>query len=195
MHVFLKARLAVLAMPKTGSTALDEVLAPLADLTFQGDPRVKHMPMRRFDRFIRPYLAQLDEMRFESCCLVREPVSWLGSWFRYRQRPLLDGHPNSTKHMDFNQFVEAYLAEPQPPYAHVGYPHKFVEGRFGRTDHLFRYDNWGAYIRFLSDRLNADFAPPQRNISPNAELDLHPSILAALKTRLPEMFALYDAAK
>ena len=55
MLVSIKHHLAYLAVPKTGSTAIEQALAPLCDLRFMR-PHAKHLDMRTFERFVLPYL-------------------------------------------------------------------------------------------------------------------------------------------
>jgi hypothetical protein len=50
MLVFWKARLVFLAVPKTGSTALEAAFLPWADASFLNPPRLKHMTVRRYRR-------------------------------------------------------------------------------------------------------------------------------------------------
>ena len=56
MLVSTSHRLAYLALPKTGTSSLEEALAPLCDIRYVGAPRVKHMTLRTFERFVAPYL-------------------------------------------------------------------------------------------------------------------------------------------
>ena len=79
MLVSIRRRLAYIAMPKTGSTALEPVLAPLCDICLVGT--AKHMNMRAFERYMLPYLRYLGLEEVETVCVVREPVDWLGSWY------------------------------------------------------------------------------------------------------------------
>jgi len=72
---------------------------------------VKHMQLRRFERFLRPYLKSVDHADVETTCLYRNPIDWLGSWYRYRQRDALIGHKNSTADKSFEDFVLSYLSE------------------------------------------------------------------------------------
>ena len=62
----------------------------------------------------------------ETIAVMREPLEQMESWFRYRQRESLIGHPNSTHGMSFADFVEARLADPQPPLAAVGRQDRFL---------------------------------------------------------------------
>ncbi|MDQ2093106.1 gamma-glutamyl kinase [Rhodobacteraceae bacterium 10Alg 79] len=181
MLVFSKAKLVVLSVPKTGTTAIEEALAPHAAMSVLDPPDLKHAPVYRYNRFFRPMIEKfLGEV--EIVAVMREPISWLGSWFRYRQRPFLDGRPVSTKNMDFNAFVEGYLSDPQPAYADVGSQAHFLEARPNGTSvsRIFRYEAFDEFVDFLEARLEMQIDLSRRNVSPPAPLALSP----ALETRL-----------
>jgi hypothetical protein len=193
MLVSVSRRLAYLAMPKTGTQSLERVLTPLCDIRYGGLPRVKHMTLQTFERFVRPYLEALGAGDTETLCVIREPVDWLGSWYRYRGRAALDGLPNSTKHMSFAEFVEGYLRRPTPPFARVGRISRFVAGASGApgVTHMFRYENLAGVTRFLSDRFETRIVLPRVNVSSPARLELPAALRARLETELAEDFALY----
>jgi hypothetical protein len=193
MLVSLSHRLAYLAMPKTGTTALQRALAPHCDIRYGRSPRAKHMTMRTFQRFMLPYLRKIGVDDVETVCVVREPVDWLGSWYRYRSREALDGSDKSTKGVSFAAFVEAYLEPNQPPFAKVGRMSRFVAGKGGKpaVTHLFRYDNLPGLERFLAKRLKARLELPKINVSPRAELELPSPLRTRLEAELAADFALY----
>ena len=56
MLILWREKLALLAVPKTGSTAIEEALQPYAAISYSRPPMVKHMTLTRFNRFMRPYL-------------------------------------------------------------------------------------------------------------------------------------------
>lgn len=196
MLISLKNNLCILAMPKTGTTAIEAALAPYCDMVFTKDPRVKHMPLPRFTRFIAPYLREIGQSGIETTCLIRHPEAWLGSWYRYRARPALNGHENSTAGIEFEDFVAAYLAETKPAFARVGRPARFVgadQGRPGVT-HLFKYENFPDWQRFLEARFGTSLDVPRKNVSPARDLSLSAPMRRALETRLAEDYALYENA-
>lgn len=193
MLVSIPHRLAYLAMPKTGTTALQRVLGPHCDIRYGRSPRAKHMTMRAFQRFMLPYLRRIGVEEVETVCVVREPVDWLGSWYRYRSRDALDGSDKSTRGMSFAAFVEAYLEPVPPPFAKVGRMSRFVAGRGGKpaVTHLFRYDNLPGLERFLAERFRRTLALPALNVSPKAALELPAALRTRLETELAADFALY----
>ncbi|MEO0999887.1 MAG: hypothetical protein AAFW69_04670 [Pseudomonadota bacterium] len=194
MLVSIRHRLAFLAMTKAGSTAVEAALAPHCEISFGGDPRIKHMTARKFDRFMRPYLKSVGAEDVETVCLFREPTAWLGSWYRYRQRPELTGRAQSTAGLSFAEFVEGYLSDPQPTFAQVGRPARFVEGRGERpgVDRLFRYEAFDRFAAFLSDRIGAEIRFGQLNVSPEGPpLDLPDARAARHRAEMAEDFAIH----
>lgn len=197
MLVFLKQGLVVFSTPKNGSTALEETLAPLADVVLQGDPRIKHCTFHRYKWRFEKFLAIFDDVSPTTSALIREPQDWLGSWFRYRHGSWLDGTVHSTKGLSFDQFVEGYLAEEQPAFAAVGSQARFLtHPKTGETvDHLFRYDAFDSFKGFLEDRLGYGFTLDRVNTSVEMRLSLAPQLARRLETQYAADFALYEAAQ
>ncbi len=196
MLVFRKEKLVFLAMPKTGTTALEGALAPLASIVVREPADLKHSPCYRYQRFIRPFLrtAEIDDLEVMS--IIRHPVDWLSSWFRYRCRDNLVGHPNSARGVSFDDFVLEFCKGKPAPYANVGSQAKFLrdgDGKMG-VDHLFRYEAQDTLMTFLRDRFG-DFPEPKRlNVSPDFQVNLSPQVLEKLKRKRLDEFAAWEAA-
>ena len=114
MLIFYKERLAFLSVLKTGTTAYETALRDRADMVISEPAMLKHAPVYRYNRFLRPMLANVCDVELELLAVIREPISWLGSWWRYRQRPFMKGKPNSTHGISFDEFVQAYLKGKNP---------------------------------------------------------------------------------
>lgn len=181
-------------MAKTGTTAIEASLDPLCDIKMSRDPRIKHMQLRKFERFVRPLLATVGAKEVETTCLFRHPEDWLGSWFRYRARPQIAGTPNSTAGLDFETFVNAYLEDKPPPFANVGRQARFVALNSGDVgiDHLFRYDNFAAYLAFLEARFSTRLHVERRNVSPDTTFDLSPSLRRRLQNVCEKDYHIYE---
>lgn len=194
MLVFWEARLAFLATPKTGSSAIAAALADQAALTILRPPQLKHTTVHRYHRFVGPFLKQAAGHDFAVCALIRHPQDWLASWFRYRQRP--DTKPgNSTAGMAFDDFVEGWCADPQPPVAAVGSQARFLQARQGMgVDHLFRYEDMDRFTAFLAERLGRTVVLPRVNVSPQAATPLSDAAAARLRKAAARDFALHAAA-
>ncbi|WP_163849709.1 sulfotransferase family 2 domain-containing protein [Pseudooceanicola aestuarii] len=195
MLVFSKSRLVFLSVPKTGTTAYERALAPLASMVVTDPPELKHAPVYRYNRFFRPVLEKFVAERMETLAVMREPISWLNSWYRYRQRPFMRGHPNATHDMDFDAFVQGYCKGDRPGFANVGSQARFLEPRPNgtRVDHLFRYEDQPALLAFLEARLETRIILTRENVSPPGVAELSPEVEAKLRRKCAEEFELYDA--
>ncbi len=195
MLIFSKARLVFLSVPKTGTTAYHTALAEHADLVISDPPALKHAPVYRYNRFIRPMYEKVCNMDLELMAVMREPVSWLSSWYRYRSRPSLEGHPNSTAGMSFDDFVLAHIQSKPPGFADVGRQSRFLEGRPNgvHVQHLFAYENQTAVQEFLSERLGVGFELSRENVSPKGTATLSTEVAAQAREALVEDFDLYES--
>lgn len=193
MLVFWDQKLAILATPKTGSTAIEAALESMATLAIQRPPVLKHTPVQRFHRFIGPYLETTSGAPFTVVALMREPRSWLGSWYRYRQRDDIAERAKSTRGLSFDQFVNDWCDDPQPAHAAVGSQARFLQPKGEKgVDHLFRYEEIETFVHFLEDRLGHEIILPRLNVSPEANLDLSPETEARLRKAAARDYELYE---
>jgi Sulfotransferase family len=191
MLVFWEQRLAFLATPKTGSTAIAAALESLASVSIQRPPLLKHTTVHRYRRFIGPYLEAASKDSFTLVALMREPTDWLGSWYRFRQRDETEP-AKSTRDMSFDDFVRAWCQDPRPDFADVGSQERFLRPRQGvGVDRLFRYEAIGTFVHFLEDRLGCEVILPRLNVSPEGATDLSPATKDLLREVAAEDFALY----
>lgn len=198
MLVFATQKLVFLSVPKTGTTAFETALRPYADIVVSNPPELKHAPLYRYNRFFRPMFEKACKINdMETLAVMREPVSWLGSWYRYRRRPFMKGRPNSTHDVSFDQFVKAYCTSDRPAFANVGSQAKFLEARPNGTavTHLFRYEEQNVLIRFLEKRLNREFTLARENVSPSMEVSLSASVARELRAAYEPDFALYESIR
>ncbi|QAX29567.1 gamma-glutamyl kinase [Leisingera sp. NJS204] len=195
MMIFFKERLALLSVPKTGTTAFQAALRNRADLVISDPPELKHAPLYRYNRWIRPMFEKVCGAELEVAAVMREPVSWLGSWYRYRQRPALDGNPNSTKDVSFDDFLHAYCKGKPPAFANVGSQAKFLEPQPNgcKVSHLFRYEDQNTLKQFLELRLDVEIRLERKNVSPQASLTLSPEVQNHVRRKRAVEFELYDS--
>lgn len=194
MLIFVKERLVFLSVPKTGTTAYQTALGPRADMIVSDPPELKHAPLYRYDRFFRPMFEKVCKAEMETLAVVREPIDWLGSWYRYRRRPFMEGKANATHGISFDDFVLAYMKGDKPGFANVGSQVKFLTPRpaGAPVTHLFRYDRPDRLAAFLTGRLGVEIETARENVSPKMDLTLSPEIEARLRRKCAEEFALYD---
>lgn len=197
MMVFLKEKLVFFATPKTASTSIELALGTTCDIRISKVPNAKHTPYRKYQRLLEPFIMTLTGDEPDTVAVIREPIDWLGSWYRYRSRPELDGNKNSTAGVTFNQFIESYLSDDPKPFASIGSQAKFMSDKDGAVgmSHLFRYEDIDGLVRFLQNRIGKQFQLGRANQSPAAELDLSDTLRSELTTALAADYAIYDRLK
>tara|TARA_R110002049_G_scaffold23545_10_gene83624 strand:+ start:13080 stop:13673 length:594 start_codon:yes stop_codon:yes gene_type:complete len=191
--VFFQERLAFLSVPKTGTTAYETALAPRADMVISEPPMLKHAPVYRYNRFIRPMFLKVCDVELELMAVMREPISWLGSWYRYRQRPFMKDKPNNTFGISFDDFILAYMKGSKPGFADVGSQLKFMESQPNGTGitHYFRYEDQPRLQEFLCDRLGVSLDLKRENVSPAMALNLSADVEARFRRKFSDEFDLY----
>lgn len=191
MQVYFQQNLAFLAVPKTGTTAIETTLRKQADIIFTKSR--KHVTAAQFHNRVAPFLNRFCKLRPERLAVMREPVEQIRSWYRYRTR-LPKGDALSTVHISFDGFVAAML-EPKPPaFAGIGSQHRFLTLSDGSVPvhHLFAYEAGDRLLEFFEDRFGQELEFPQRNVSPQADAPLSPAMEQALREARASEFALYD---
>ncbi len=125
--------------------------------------------------------------------VIREPVDWLLSWYRYRGRKEIAGSPNSTAEISFDQFVEAYLSKERPPFANVGSQSQFVSDAAGKiiVTHLFQYEQLPTLLAYLDARLKTELVLPNLNRSPKTQVSVSQTTRSLLEQKLEADFDLH----
>lgn len=195
MLVFWNERLVLLSVPKTGTHAYTQALGSRASMVVTDPPELKHAPVYRYNRFFRPMFEKMGAAEMELVAVIREPLDWLGSWYRYRQRPALDGRPTSTKGHSFDAFLEASCEDAPPAFANVGNQAKFVEARPNGTavSHFLRYEDQAGLRAFLAERLGDLPDIPSVNVSPRLDLQASPDVEALLRRERAAEFTLWES--
>ncbi len=196
MLVFWEQNLVLLAVPKTGSTALMSGLRKNVTMLVTNPPHLKHAPFYRYHRFLHPYFKQAGGKQMDTAAVIRDPVDWLGSWYRYRHRDDLIGHQNSTRGVSFDDFVLEYTKDDRRPFARVGSQYQFVrdkEDDIGVT-FLFQYEDQPRLLSFLERRFDRKIELPLKNVSPKMDLTLSTEVEAELRRARPEEFTTWEIA-
>jgi hypothetical protein len=195
MLVFYKERLVLLSVPKTGTTALMTALRDRADIVVADPPELKHAPVYRYNRFFRPMFEKVCNVQMDTVAVMREPVSWLGSWYRYRQRPFMQGKSNATHNVSFDDFVQAYMRGKRPEFANVGSQANFLEPRPNGTavTHMFRYEDPQKLLDFLTKRVGEISELKRENASPKMTLELSEETERKYRRKCANEFSLYNS--
>lgn len=195
MLIFWDQKLVFLATPKAGSTAIEMALESLASVALQRPAPLKHLTAAAYHAHMAPLLAQSGGTSFTTVALVREPLGWLRSWYRFRQRDDFEDPDHAVQGVSFEQFARDYMAETPPPHAAIGTQAAYLTDAEGRrnVDQIFRYEEIENFVHFLEDRLDCAITLPWVNVPPKADVALSAETEAALRRHMARDFALYDA--
>ncbi|MCU0899541.1 MAG: sulfotransferase family protein [Cypionkella sp.] len=87
MLISVKHKFLFVANTKAASTSIEAILGPYAEISRPGGPQGKHLPLSKI-RYDYRFLFTTPDHPFESFFrfgVMREPMDWILSWFRYRR--------------------------------------------------------------------------------------------------------------
>lgn len=203
MYISTKYEFAFLCIPKCASTSIEILIEPLCNIKFSGHPSLKHISVEAYqEHILKLYQNRLPSHRLESFCIMREPLTWINSWYRYQAREELadPGHPNHgryTGNISYEDFITAYLSpSKRPPYAQISTPFNFLLNKHGKVgiDRLFALERPQAIEEFLSNKLKRPITLPQKNISPKINFELPSELQEQLQNHFRRDSAIYQIA-
>lgn len=204
MLVFWEARLVLLSQQKTGTTALIHALASQADMHIRQPTELRHMNHTEFCTFICPMFMKktgVGRTGFNVISVMRDPLDWVGSWFRFRARPQL-ADPNHPRHaeytgaMTFDEFVWDVCASRTghtPAHAAIGTPCRVALSREGllEVDQLFPYEDMSGLRSLIEEKTGKPLKTIPVNVSPTMELNLSDEPRLALQQLYKNEIELY----
>ena len=193
MLIFFDRRLAFLATPKAGSTAVEAALEPLATTAMLRPAALKHTDLASWRSHVGPWLQTQAGAPFTTVALMREPVEWLRSWYRFKLR---DDHEDPEHRMEgvsFAQFAHDYATPNGPRQLNVGRQTDFLTDGDAQADRIFRYDQMDEFVHFLEDRLDCAIELPRLNVPPAVDVSLDDHDEAALRRAMAADIRLYES--
>ena len=174
----------------------------MCNIRFTGAPNIKHVNARQYTTHLAPFLKKIAPAEnIETFCLLRNPLEWIESWYRYRTRDELRVSSPSTYtgNVSYSEFIEAYLSDKskRPAFAALGTQYDFVRlhnGAIG-VDHIFSLDNMDMVCEFLSRKSGAVITIPRKNVSPKLATALDKPLKKRLLAHFEKDIALYDFIK
>lgn len=171
MLISLQHSFVFFCTPKCASNSVEAMLKPHSQIHLLGSAAVRHTNVRTYQALLEPYLQQVaPEQRFERVAIIREPLSWLFSWYRFRARSALrtSQSENSTAHVSFAEFVDAFLSDEPPQFARLSSQYEFLCDHRDEpgVNKLFAYDRLDQLREFFSDRVGKPLELRAINVSP-----------------------------
>ncbi|MFV0386876.1 hypothetical protein [Paracoccus sp. (in: a-proteobacteria)] len=191
MLIFWKQRLVFLATPKAGSTAVEVALESLASVSIQRPAALKHTDIAAYRRHVGPWLLDQTGEAFTTVALMREPVDWLQSWYRFRLR---DDHEDAQHLMEgvsFARFAQQYGQPDGPQTLGIESQTNFLKHDGNQVERIFRYEAIDDFIRFLEDRLDCAIELPRINVPPPVDVSLTADAEHRLRAAMADDISLY----
>lgn len=182
----------LLSIPKCASTSLEKALAPYAE-PLAGKRPGKHHNVVTFGKRVEPRLRAAGFARgdYELVSMFRDPVAWLASWWRYRQRPFAARQRPGrfTGDVSFEEFAWLFVEEDRRATGIRGRPTRFLaadeSGRLG-IDRIFAVDRPEVWEPWFSERVGTPLDVGVVNRSPDT---VAPELSSAIRSRLEAYFA------
>lgn len=192
MLVFWDARLVFLATPKAGSTAVQVALESLASMSVDRPAILKHTSASDFQRHVAPWLEDRAGAKFTTVALMREPLSWLQSWYRFHLQETRDQTDDQPEGENFEAFINRYCREVDEGTSLIGTQAGFLgHGSERPVNRIFRYEEIDQFTHFLEDALDCVINLPRINVPRSADVSISVDTREALQAVLANDIALY----
>lgn len=163
-----------ISTPKNGSTTVEALLQPHAQFAFTGPPQAKHLTIWAYEKHLQPMLDMLSLKRPHFFAVVREPVEYVYSFYRFHKGsefadPTSRYHKFYTGDVSFEDFALAATQEEQvlPAVINAQSFYLVIDGRVA-VDTVFKLDTLDDTLGPFLARFGietGDAAPERRNVS------------------------------
>lgn len=194
MIINVHAKLAYLAMTKCGSTAFENAIKHEANIAYTGVPRFSHMIGQQYHLHMKPYLKHVGFDKIETTSVIRYPLSWLESWWRYRTDVDYTPENRRTDDISFDRFVNIY-ADRGDIFTEIWGQANFLcdDDMNVIVDHIFRYEEIDKLQDFWEERLGYKLNIERYNVSQERVSYVAPSTINRLENEFPHDFEIWES--
>ncbi|MFT5112949.1 MAG: hypothetical protein ACI8P9_002277 [Parasphingorhabdus sp.] len=201
MQISTRHGLAFLCMPKCASSSIEIAIRKFCNINISGPPELKHINAQvYYVSILSTHKKLMPAVNLESMCLMRNPMDWIESWYRYRSRdelkdPKHQFHKNYTGKISFQEFVKEYITDGnRKPFARLSKQCNFITLRNGQIglDHIMTLDRMDQVTNFLSEKFSQNIEIPRINVSPKLAGTLDSKTEEDLRQYLVEDIAIYE---
>ncbi|MDP2520924.1 hypothetical protein [Shimia thalassica] len=188
-----------ICLPKCASTSIEAAIRPYCNIRVTGHPGIKHLTYQETHDTFFPLLEKKKLSRPHMFAVVRNPLDWVGSWYKYRSRDALKGSAAFAGECSFQEFVEAACSEKAPAFARIQNQSRFLVNNDGKVslDSLIRYSSLATDLPKFLVRFGVVLDDlPIRNVSPDkvlADMALNESGLAMLRKHFATDYKIFES--
>lgn len=194
MLIGLEKRFVFVANTKTASTSIESVLAPHAEIHHAGTPERKHIPLAKALPLYPEHFGPAGDRAgdYFKFGVMRDPIDWIGSWFRYRKGNKVAAPLPSD--MDFAAFWAAgdwnIRRGDGTPYLQR---RLFCDAQGGLlADMIIPYDRLGPLFGEICDALGVEATLPRENASRLRDFELPADLEDAVRAHYAPDYALWE---
>lgn len=205
MIFIVAAKLVILAQPKTGSVALENALTGRADWSIRRPDKMKHMAYWQFQQWFAPALQEISGLSrddYEVAAIMREPLDWFGSMFRFNSRERLKADAAKahrfTGDVAFDDFLKAACVKKEGSGRMTARMPCGVSLDADDTlgvDRLYPYEDLSELYQLIETRTGSPLALKRVNVSPERELDLSSETEALFRKTFAPFFDLHASLR
>lgn len=167
-------KLAFVCTTKCASTSIEKFMRKGERIELTGSPQMKHKDAIFFKKKIKPFLTTaFPDSEFVSFALIREPIFWLMSWWKYRQRPNAPENVK-TNNISFNDYVLDFMKpiDQRLPSSKLKYPRNWIidDDGFVVVDKVFTVDKIEELEAFLTRQTGSEVYLEHLNKSTDTDL-------------------------
>ncbi len=187
MLIGLERKFVFVANTKTASTSIESVLKPHADIQHAGNPERKHVPLRRaFNLYPEVFGTGREKAGdYFKFGVMRDPLDWIGSWFRYRKGNKVDAPlPADMEFAEFWALADWNIRRRDG--TRFLQRHMFSDVQGGLlADVIIPFDQLNSLFTEICDAFGFESKLPRENVSHVSEL----SVPKSLEEELREFYA------
>ena len=198
MLVSFKYDFTFICVPKTASTSIEDALKRYCDIITENDAYVKHTAAKNYEDYFSQFEQFINwrKKRLEKVCVMREPLSHLISWYKFRQRDQLKD-PNHPKHkyyiknITLDTFLTGFTLEERPIYCQEILPqsHFFCDNKNNIiVDRIFQFEKLNEVEDFFKKKINPKIKFDFLNVSKTKKVNT--SVDEELQEKLKNVFKL-----
>lgn len=198
MLISIKHKFIFICNSKTASTSIERALEPYADIRHGGHPGRKHISWIDTRKEFSSVLEQHPPDTFLKFAVMREPIDWILSWYRYRtsrKGGLL------SRRLTFEEFwrreSKSWMAWSRNGEKNLQ-KKRFVDANGELAlDRLLVFENlaeeFAALVRTLDLGANVDLSKVNVSRRPQSDVSLSDDLVAELTQFYEEDYALYHS--
>ena len=156
------------------------------------------MTYENYQKFVLPLLKNHGAENFTTVAIVREPIEWFSSWYRYNSKPKFKIRNFFTGNISFEEYANSYCIQQDSKLFNFKKQSQIILNGQNKNliSHLFKYNAKNdKLVNFLEKKLERTIHLPHLNISPKILINLSEKTKKKLSNVLLDDYKLYKISQ